>query len=92
MYIYIPSVTEIGFYDSTAVKDLLKECSKMQKFEHPNVITLIGVCVDGGPAPYLIMPFMENGSLLNYLKKYRETLVISSENSDPTEVASKVGG
>jgi len=51
----------------------------MQDFDHPNVLKLIGVCIDGGPAPYLIMPFLTNGSLLSYLKTNRSSLVL-----DPT--------
>ena len=58
------------------VDDLLRECTKMQEFNHPNILTLVGVCLDGGPAPYIIMPFMTNGSLLSHLKDNRETLVI----------------
>ena len=77
----------IGFYDSSAVKEMLKECARMYTFNHPNVLTLRGVCVDGGPAPYIIMPFMANGSLLAYLKKERAKLVVSNEDSDTEEVA-----
>ena len=51
----------------------------MCKFEHQNVLTLNGVCLDGGPAPFIIMPFMANGSLLAYLKKNRNSLVTSFE-------------
>ena len=54
----------------------------MSKFNHPNVLTLKGVCLDGGPAPYIIMPFMANGNLLTYLKNNRKTLVVSSESED----------
>ena len=50
----------------------------MSKFDHPNVLTLTGVCLDGGPAPFIIMPFMTNGSLLTYLTKNRAKLVIES--------------
>ena len=53
----------------------------MSKFDHPNVLTLNGVCLDGGPAPFIIMPFMTNGSLLAYLRKNRETLVISGDTT-----------
>ena len=61
----------------------MKECSKMSQFDHPNVLPLVGVCVDGGlAAPYIIMPFMANGSLLAYLKKNRKSLVVSNENDD----------
>ena len=51
----------------------------MSSLDHPNVLTLIGVCVDGGPAPYVVMPFMFNGSLLSYLKKERDNLVLPPE-------------
>ena len=56
--------------------NLLKECARMHKFDHPNVLKLSGVCLDGGPAPYIIMPFMANGSLLSFLKEERENLVL----------------
>ena len=67
----------IGFYDKSDIEDMLRESSKMYKFKHQNVLTLNGVCLDGGPAPFIIMPFMANGSLLTYLKKNRNSLVIS---------------
>lgn len=49
-----------GFYDHQMVRELLKECKKMCSFDHPNILTLRGMCLDGGPIPYLIMPFMAN--------------------------------
>ena len=71
------------------VRDMLKECSRMSEFNHIHVLTLKGVCLDGGPAPYIIMPFMANGSLLAYLKKNRKSLVISHENADNEDVSYK---
>ena len=58
----------------------------MYNFDHSNVLTLKGVCLDGGTAPYIIMPFMANGSLLAYLKKNRETLVVSLSDKDEDDV------
>ena len=78
-----------GLYDRTTVRDMLKECSKMEKINHLNVLTLVGVCLDGGPAPFIIMPFMANGSLLTYLRKNRETLVVFHENKDDEDVSTK---
>ena len=49
----------------------------MSEFDHANVLTLNGVCLDGGPAPFIITPFMTNGNLLAYLRKNRATLVIA---------------
>ena len=59
----------------------------MYKFDHSNVLTLRGVCLDGGTAPFIIMPFMANGSLLAYLKKNRETLVVSLSDKDEDDVS-----
>ena len=68
------------------VRGMLKECSRMSQFDHLHVLTLKGVCLDGGPAPYIIMPFMANGSLLAYLGKNRKSLVVSSEDDDDQNV------
>ena len=45
----------------------------MISFCHPNVMPLIGMCIDG-EVPLLIMPFMSGGSVLNYVTKNRENL------------------
>ena len=58
----------------------------MYIFEHPNVLTLCGVCLDGGTAPYIIMPFMANGSLLTYLRNNRKTLVVSDKEKEEDDV------
>ncbi len=54
----------------------------MMVFNHPNVLSLIGVCVDAGKAPYLVMPYMANGSLLSYLRNERPNLTIADEAGD----------
>ena len=54
----------------------------MKRFDHPNVMNLIGVCVDVGERPYIVMPFMANGSLLTYLKKERSHLAIPEDAED----------
>ena len=60
-----------GFFDVIAVEELFKECAKMINLDHPNVLALRGVCMDQGPIPYIVLPYMANGSLLNYLKRNR---------------------
>ena len=76
----------VGFVHKDLVRDLLQECIRMHTFNHPNILKLLGVCLDGGPAPYLIMPFMTNGSLLSYLKEERKDLVLDLEDADPDHV------
>ena len=68
-----------GFFDESAVTELLGECVKMSTFNNPNVLTVKGVCLDGGPLPYIVMPYMANGSLLSFLKKERSSLVLAKE-------------
>ena len=53
----------------------------MKSFDHVNVLNLLGVCVDTGSAPYIVMPLMSHGSLLSYLKKERHNLTVA-EGSD----------
>ena len=57
----------------------------MHQFEHPNVLKLTGVCLDGGPAPYIVVPFMANGSLLSYLKLERANLVLDPSDDNSAE-------
>ena len=54
----------------------------MKEFSHPHVMPLIGVCLDTGPGVSMVMPFMTNGSLLDYLKKERSSLEIRREEPD----------
>lgn len=72
----------VGTFDIDDVHNMLEESYKMKSFDHPNVLTLIGVCIELGPAPYIIMPYMARGSLLDYLKKERPTLVLPKAASD----------
>jgi len=45
----------------------------MQHFDHPNVMSLVGVSLEGNVGgPCIIRPFMAKGSLLNYLRQEAE--------------------
>ena len=50
--------TNSGFIDGCAVQELLNECAKMKDLDNLYVMTLKGVCLDGGPVPYIILPYM----------------------------------
>jgi len=65
------------FFDQNEINKIMEESVKMKQFNHPNVMSLIGVCTDADPAPYIIMPFMANGSLLTYLRKERLNLLLN---------------
>ena len=53
----------------------------MLSFKHPNVMSLVGVCLDG-EMPLLVMPFMSNGSILDYVRHHRQDLLLTSEATD----------
>lgn len=54
------------------MEDFLREAVCMKEFDHPNVMRLIGVCLqntenEGYPSPVVILPFMKHGDLHSYL-------------------------
>ena len=80
MYYTYPLAT--GFFDQNEINKIMEESVKMKHFKHPNVMSLIGVCTDAGPAPYIVMPFMANGSLLSYLRKERQNILLKETADD----------
>ena len=60
---------------------MLEESQKMSKFNHSHVMKLVGVCIDKGASPLIVMPFMIYGSLLSYLRKHRAELTIASDDN-----------
>ena len=49
----------------------------MLSFEHKHIMALIGVCIDG-EMPLLIMPFMSNGSVLEFVRHHIDELFCCS--------------
>ena len=70
-----------GEFTKSDMDSILLESVKMKNFDHLNVLPLIGVCLDLGDAPYILTPFMDEGSLLSYLKRERPNLTVS-ENAE----------
>ena len=67
-----------GSYNEDDLKAFVDETLKMKELSHPNVMNLIGVCIDAGPTPYIVLPYMANGDLLSYIRKQRNSLLVSS--------------
>ena len=73
------------FATSSDIEKVTQEIVKMSRFDHPNVMKLVGVCVapaeQGGNSvgPSIVMPFMAKGSLLEYLRKEADILFATSE-------------
>ncbi|XP_038623388.1 tyrosine-protein kinase receptor UFO [Tachyglossus aculeatus] len=63
---------KIAICTRTELEDFLSEAVCMKEFDHPNVMRLIGVCLQGSegqefPAPVVILPFMKHGDLHSFL-------------------------
>ena len=80
----------VGDFSQQEVEKFVEESLKMSRFKHPHVMGLIGVCLDAGSAPYIVMPYMANGCLLDYLKKERSNLVLTNDKNDEVRVMCKM--
>ncbi|XP_019856981.1 PREDICTED: fibroblast growth factor receptor-like [Amphimedon queenslandica] len=69
-------------YNSNDIKDLIEESLVMKDLQHPNVMGLIGICLDAGPSPLIVLPYMEGGSLFKYLVRNRNILMTSASTDD----------
>ena len=67
-YVYIDSSASYG-----ELKGFLEESMLMCEFDHPHVLGLTGISLDANNSPYLLLPFMENGDLREFLKIKRGT-------------------
>ncbi|XP_064398635.1 plexin-B1-like isoform X2 [Halichondria panicea] len=68
-----------GLFSLSDVQSMVCEVNKMQDFDHPHVMSLIGVCLDAGPGVAIVMPYMANGSLIGYLKRERSSLELDDD-------------
>ena len=86
---YVLSLHTSGYFGQAELDKVMKESLKMKNFDHAHVMGLIGLCLDAGPTPYIVMPYMANGSLLQYLKRERKYLLLKKD-ADEDEVREKI--
>ncbi|XP_017558145.1 tyrosine-protein kinase Mer [Pygocentrus nattereri] len=62
-------------FSQREIEEFLNEAACMKDFNHPNVIRLLGVCLEVGPGhfpkPMVILPFMKYGDLHSFLLRSR---------------------
>ena len=59
----VPVIDEALFCSVTKL-DFLSEAEMMKRYDHENIVKLLGVCTRGEPA-YAIMEFMLHGKIPN---------------------------
>ena len=56
----------------TGAQEFIEECNITNSFDHPNVLSLIGVSIHPEKSiPLMIMPFMQNGDVKSFVKSKR---------------------
>lgn len=58
------------------ISQFIDEAMRMKDFHHPNVLTLIGICFNYDAMPLVILPYMEHGDLLTYIRNEHENPTI----------------
>ena len=82
------SIYSTGLFSCSDLKTLVEESLVMVHLNHPNVMKLIGICIDKQDTPYIVMPYMSLGSLLSYLRKNREELMVNTNEGNCERVKS----
>ena len=89
LHTFVSYLFSAGLFHQQEMDKFVEESLKMSRFKHTHVMGLIGVCLDAGSGPYIVMPYMANGSLLSYLKRERKNIVLD-EDTDGDEVRQKM--
>lgn len=66
MFVFISA--ELLTADPRAVTNFLTEATIMKDFDHPNVLSLIGVVLNDQQLPMVVIPCMARGDMKNVLR------------------------
>jgi serine/threonine protein kinase len=70
--------------ENDMVELFLREALMMRGFDHPHVLSLIGITMDTDRSPLVVLPYMENGDLRTYISSPD---MVSVYNSSPDMIS-----
>ena len=50
------------------IEEFLREGLIMRRFDHPNVMSILGIAIDATDHPMVVLPYMGGGDLTTYVK------------------------
>lgn len=81
----VKTILKSGY--SSNVEEFLNEALMMKDFNHTNVLKLIGISLEEGEFPLVILPFMKLGDLLTYIRNEENTPTVKDLVSFGIEIA-----
>ncbi len=69
------------------IESFLQELLMMKDFKYHHVLTLIGVCFEEDGSPIAVLPYMQNGDLLSYIREETNMLTVKNLLTFAIEIA-----
>jgi serine/threonine protein kinase len=67
------------YHEEEEIVSFLKEGLIMKEFVHCNVLKLRGICFGDDNLPIVLMPFMEKGDLLSFIRDKKNVLMTDNK-------------